>query len=259
MPLYIADYLADTRRLSTLEHGAYMLLIMDYWRNGSLPNDDAKLARIAGLSGREWKVVRESIAPLFHDGWKHKRIDAELIRSAEKSNSARLSAGKRWERQGNANANASADAMQTHSDGICGDDANEMLSQLHSQTAKAVFESAPHKPKRSRPRTAVDPNAQPSEADAQAATSAGLNTEQFRVEWRKFRNHHVSKGSLMADWHAAWRTWLEKMNEFKRETVDGKPSKLVEASRDLTQRVRDAFGERPRSPLLLAASGGEVR
>lgn len=88
MPLYIADYLADTRRLSTLEHGAYMLLIMEYWRNGGLPDDDRKLARIVGLQESEWQEIRNDIAEMFHDGWKHKRIDAELARSGVKHSSA---------------------------------------------------------------------------------------------------------------------------------------------------------------------------
>jgi DNA modification methylase len=69
MPLYVADYLADTRRLSTLEHGAYMLLIMDYWRNGNLPEDDVTLARIAGLNERDWLLIRGNIEKLFLPGW----------------------------------------------------------------------------------------------------------------------------------------------------------------------------------------------
>lgn len=85
MPLYIADYLADTSHLSTVEHGAYMLLIMHYWRNGGLPDDDAKLARIARLTLGEWQDIRDTMATLFERGWRHKRVELELADAARKS------------------------------------------------------------------------------------------------------------------------------------------------------------------------------
>jgi uncharacterized protein YdaU (DUF1376 family) len=50
MPLYIADYRKDTAHLSAAEHGAYLLLIMHYWSTGSLPVEDAPLARIAAMT-----------------------------------------------------------------------------------------------------------------------------------------------------------------------------------------------------------------
>jgi hypothetical protein len=34
------------------------------------------------------------------------------------------------------------------------------------------------------------------------------------AEFERFRNHHTSKGSLMADWPAAWRTWCGRAQEF---------------------------------------------
>lgn len=78
MPFYIADYLADTGHLSTVEHGAYLLLIMHYWQNGGLPADDLKLSRITRLPLKEWLSIRDTIADLFGDDWHHKRIAGEL-------------------------------------------------------------------------------------------------------------------------------------------------------------------------------------
>jgi uncharacterized protein YdaU (DUF1376 family) len=90
MPLYVGDYLADTAHLRTIEHGAYLLLIMHYWRTGGLPDDDGSLARIARMRLTEWHRVRPVIEAFFQPGWKHKRIELEF------SNAFRISmAGKR--------------------------------------------------------------------------------------------------------------------------------------------------------------------
>jgi uncharacterized protein YdaU (DUF1376 family) len=78
MPLYIADYLADTAHLGTLESGAYLHLIMHYWLKDGLPDDDAQLARIVKLSLPEWREIRSTIYALFGEGWSHPRIDKEI-------------------------------------------------------------------------------------------------------------------------------------------------------------------------------------
>lgn len=39
-----------------------------------------------------------------------------------------------------------------------------------------------------------------------------------------FKNHHAAKGSLFADWDAAWRTWID--NQAKWDTQRGKPPGL---------------------------------
>lgn len=85
MPLYIGDYLADTMHLTGGEHGAYLLLIMHYWRNGPLPDDDKTLASISRTERKEWAndvgpVVRQFFSQ--KDGrLHHKRIDGELARA----------------------------------------------------------------------------------------------------------------------------------------------------------------------------------
>lgn len=91
MPLYVADYLADTMHLSATESGAYLHLIMHYWQTGSLPVDDAGLARIARVHPRHWPRVRGVIAPFFGTPskgslWTQKRVSLELSKNKELSN-----------------------------------------------------------------------------------------------------------------------------------------------------------------------------
>lgn len=97
MPFYVSDYLADAAHLSTLEHGAYMLLIMNYWQRAeALPDNDRKLARLARLTDEQWSSMREDMAEFFDiaDGlWKHGRIEHELDKARAKLEQAR-NAGK---------------------------------------------------------------------------------------------------------------------------------------------------------------------
>jgi len=122
LPLYVTDYLADTQRLTTEQHGAYLLIIMDYWRNGPPPDDDDVLAQIARLDRARWRKHRGALAKLFRvaDGeWRHKRIDAELdnakAHAERRSASAKKAADARWsdaERNATGNANGNAERMR---------------------------------------------------------------------------------------------------------------------------------------------------
>jgi uncharacterized protein YdaU (DUF1376 family) len=93
MPFFVSDYLADTGHLSTIEHGAYMLLIMSYWKSGgSLPDDDGKLSRIARVPAEEWAKIRPTLADFFQVSggkWSHRRIDDELTIAESRTNMAK--------------------------------------------------------------------------------------------------------------------------------------------------------------------------
>lgn len=66
MQLYVADYLGDTRHLTTEQHGAYLLLLMTMWRaDGYLPNDPKKLARIAGCTPSRWSKIADDVMAFF--------------------------------------------------------------------------------------------------------------------------------------------------------------------------------------------------
>lgn len=103
MPLYIGDYLAGTSRLTTELHGAYMLLIMDYWMNGELPDDNNALASIARMNLDAWSIARAVLEKYFsiaNGAWIHKRIEEELQKAVEKKSKAKEKAEKaakaRW-------------------------------------------------------------------------------------------------------------------------------------------------------------------
>jgi uncharacterized protein YdaU (DUF1376 family) len=85
MPLYVGEYLADTGHLTTTQHGAYLLLLMHYWRKRELPSDDKQLAAIAKLPLRIWLDIKETLQAFFYDGWRHKRVEAEFQRRMEVS------------------------------------------------------------------------------------------------------------------------------------------------------------------------------
>jgi uncharacterized protein YdaU (DUF1376 family) len=96
MPLYIADYLSATSRLTTEQHGAYLLLIMDYWKNGAPPNNDQVLAQITKLSPDAWSNARSMLQPFFevHDGlWVQHRIESEMVK-AKHNKQANVKRGK---------------------------------------------------------------------------------------------------------------------------------------------------------------------
>lgn len=89
MQLYVADYLGDTRHLTTEQHGAYLLLLMTMWRaGGRLPNEDKKLARITGCTSSRWAKIKPEVTEFFSvDGEEitHKRLMFELEKAQEKS------------------------------------------------------------------------------------------------------------------------------------------------------------------------------
>lgn len=121
MPLYIGDYLADTSRLTTEQHGAYLLLLMDYWRSGRLPDNDQVLAQIAKLSPDAWSNARAMLEQFFsiEEGyWVHGRVEKELAQSLENKaknhQRAVQAAEKRWGKQqkdATSNATSNAKAM----------------------------------------------------------------------------------------------------------------------------------------------------
>lgn len=97
MQLYVGDYLADTLDLTTEQHGAYLLLLMTMWRHDArLPNEPAKLARIARVSPRRWPQIWDAIGRFFFvegDEIGNSRLDREHQKAVSISQK-RIASGK---------------------------------------------------------------------------------------------------------------------------------------------------------------------
>lgn len=112
MPLSIGDYLADTSHLNTTQHGAYLLMLMHYWRKGPLPNNPETLANITKLSIDAWSIHQAVLMEFYiigDDGLLHqKRADKEreeaLVKKGKSTERAKSAAAARW---GHAPSNAS--------------------------------------------------------------------------------------------------------------------------------------------------------
>jgi uncharacterized protein YdaU (DUF1376 family) len=86
LALYTGDYLRDTRHLSPLRHGVYLLLLMYCWdTRGPLPFDEQEIAGIANCrSSDEIEALRYVLLRYFdrmEDGYYNQRIQREIERA----------------------------------------------------------------------------------------------------------------------------------------------------------------------------------
>ena len=124
LPLWVDDLLAMITESGepTLATGARLRLWLVICRRGGVIRaDNSSLAKLSGLSLKQWKSVRDFILP----GWEYdeetqtysvRRIVQEIERTGNRSAKARASAEKRWmrthsERNANASCERNAKAM----------------------------------------------------------------------------------------------------------------------------------------------------
>src|SRR3974390_1559534 len=74
LPMYTGDYLRDTRHLTPMRHGVYLLLLFHCWdQRGPLPHDEQECAGIANCrSADEIDALRYVLSRFFvklDDGW----------------------------------------------------------------------------------------------------------------------------------------------------------------------------------------------
>lgn len=118
LPIDVDSYFSDTRHLTTEQHGAYFLLLMEAWRrpNCTLPDDDTILAPLAGVSVERWREIKSPVMAFWtldnrSHGWTQKRLKKERKYVAERKAKKRDAAASRWNKKKKGDASAYAVAM----------------------------------------------------------------------------------------------------------------------------------------------------
>lgn len=88
--------------------------------------------------------------------------------------------------------------------GVLADSKQVAIPEREGETEKEREKETEAEPARRR-RQQLPPDFYPNETGINAAGQKGINVA---IELEKFRNYHQGKGSVMADWQAAWRTWV---------------------------------------------------
>ena len=162
MPVYIGDMLAKTTRMTTEQIGASFLVLMDYWRNGAIPNDNNIIASITRLSLSKAKalkdvLIRANLLNVYDEEIRSEYLD-NLKTQAESNQTARAERAKkaaeaRWNKsQDNVNtehnssntnasnkhdlSNANAYPQAMHKQ--CLDDAKSMLEECPSSSPSSI-------------------------------------------------------------------------------------------------------------------------
>lgn len=115
--MFPGDYLRDTSHLTPLQHGCFMLLLLNYYSRGkALPSDKEALYRIASAMNPDERAAVDFVADSFFEKRNgalfNKKADELLAHDLERVESAKRSANARW-KQCERNTNALETNMRT--------------------------------------------------------------------------------------------------------------------------------------------------
>jgi uncharacterized protein YdaU (DUF1376 family) len=231
MQLFPADFLSGTLHLTTEQVGAYTLIFLAMWTaGGSLPNDPAKLARIARLSPQRWARVGADVLQFFqHDGdaitQERLKRDIEKVYSIVEKRSAAGKLGNEAKLLKSRNAPpANANAKRKRSERILELEPElepESKEEKYSQLAMPVVISEPVKGK-GRRRKKSAPIDLPddfvfSDRNWNFGSQLGLTADQIQASQTKLKRWAKSQGKRCADWDPFIESWLEREVAFLRQ------------------------------------------
>jgi len=244
--------------------GAALLLWCRAWKQipaASLPDDDRVNAAFARLTPGKYAKIKAEVLRGFikcSDGrLYHKTLAEEAMRAFERKKAFQRKRDADAERLRNWRRNAPAATDETHTETpnetrFVAEGQDRTGHERTKENKIGASQAKADKPKRERKVLSGIPDDFPAVADQSAAETywrargrADL-CARLSDEMQRFREHHSSKGSRMADWSAAWRTWYGNAVRFNPPASTGgrhggshKP-----AQQSAVTSISEAFSER---------------
>lgn len=209
--------MADTRHLTPLQHGGYLLLLMTAWRSAdcALLNDDNYLSRVAGMDKRTWKANKEVILAFWFLNSEAKLQQKRLLderKHAEDRRNKNAQAGKAsaLKRQGRHSTDVQPKSNQKATNPTPIEDSIELSSPPISPKATKAKKHA--HPLRSLAEIIPDGSCHPEWA-VYARDTHGWSSERIESEWRNFWRYWTgpdAKGDgRKRDWKRTWENRVD--------------------------------------------------
>ena len=218
LPLFTDAYLADTRHLTTVEHGAYLLLLMEAWRrpNTSLPDNDDLLSKLAGIPAPEWHMHKDTIMAFWEidertKTWSQKRLTDEKFYVKKNSKKQRSNAKARWDKEksashGKTNGHATIlpEASQNDAPTPTPTPTEEKNNQgvIPKNTKKASSKKIP-----------LPDDWMPRQVDIDRMVEQGLGPSVLEEEIDNIKDWALSQGATKKDWDATFRMWMRRVKK----------------------------------------------
>ena len=204
MPLYVADYDADTAHLTLAEDGAYSRLLRLSWRTPgcTMPEDDDWIMRRMRVDREEFDRLIKPIISEFFSVKKGRVFSARLQHEFERINATskmRSIAGKKGGHPRKAQKANGKDLSPAKTKRKQLEPEPEPNPKLRKKDTKVS------KKKRA---TTLPETATISQYQLAKAVELGHSPEEAEAQFRKFKDHCLANGRTYVDWNAAWRNWL---------------------------------------------------
>jgi len=210
IPLYVADFEADTAHLTLEEDGAYNRLLRLCWRTPgcSIPADPKWIMRKMRIGADDYYRVVEPLIEEFFTRGMDRIFQPRLQRehdAIEDAHKKRSDAGKRgnevrWGLKTNKKSNRKAKILRSQ-------------PELEPEPVKREDKSSPKRGSRLPPDWEL-----PKECEV-FALGEGMPPERVELEAAKFRDYWVAKAGkdgAKLDWPATWRNWIRNAKKGPR-------------------------------------------